>query len=84
MEDLIIPMSEHHRLGENYFTSSSSSNAESSDSCKVLTKIDFSKFPKNICNCTKEDLQDMARQLNENLIKIQNEFANVVNPNLKV
>lgn len=84
MEDLIIPMSEHCESEENCFTSSSSSNAESSDSCKVLTKIDFSKFPENICNCTKEDLQDKAKQLNEKLIKIQNEFVNVVNPNLKV
>lgn len=86
MENLIIPMSEtsHRRLEENCFTSSSSSNAESSDNCKVLIKIDFSQFPENIRNCTKEDLQDMAEQLNEKLTKIQNEFTDVVNPNLKV
>ncbi|XP_011872803.1 PREDICTED: structural maintenance of chromosomes protein 1A-like [Vollenhovia emeryi] len=83
MEDFIIPMSEisHRRPAE---SSTSSSNMESSESCEVFTKIDFSQFPRNICNCTEEDLQDTAKQLNENLTKIENEFENILKPNLKV
>lgn len=74
----------HRRPNESFFTSSSSSNAESLDHCKVLTKIDFSQFPKNIYNCSKEDLQDISKELNEKLTKIQSEFTDIVNPNLKV
>ncbi|XP_071568818.1 LOW QUALITY PROTEIN: structural maintenance of chromosomes protein 1A-like [Temnothorax nylanderi] len=85
IEDFIIPMSEtsHRTPEDSFFTTSSSSNAESSDGCKVLRKIDFSRFPENIRNCTKENLHDMATQLNEKLTKIQNEFKDI-NPNLKV
>lgn len=86
IKDIIIPMLEtsHRRSEESIFTSSSSSNAESSNGWEILTKINFSEFPKDICNCTEEDLQDMAKQLNEKLTKIQNEFEDIVKPNLKV
>lgn len=87
MKDFTIPMLEtsakRHRLEESFSTTSSSSK-ESSESDEVLAKIDFSRFPKNICNCTEEELEDMTEQLNENLTKIQNELADIVNPNLKV
>ncbi|XP_071629563.1 LOW QUALITY PROTEIN: structural maintenance of chromosomes protein 1A-like [Temnothorax longispinosus] len=85
IEDFIIPMSEtsHRTPEDSFFTTSSSSNVESSDGCKVLRKIDFSRFPENIRNYTKENLHDMATQLNEKLTKIQNEFKDM-NPNLKV
>jgi len=69
----------HQRPEESIFTSSSSSIVESSEGCEVLTKIDFSQFPKNIRNSTEKDLQDMAEQLK----KIQNEFQNI-KPNFKV
>lgn len=86
IEDIIIPMSEtsHRRPEESIFTSSSSSNAESSNDWEVLTKINFLEFSKDICNCTQEDLQDMAKQLNEKLTKIHNEFKDIAKPNLKV
>ncbi|XP_077268586.1 structural maintenance of chromosomes protein 1A-like isoform X2 [Temnothorax americanus] len=85
IEDFIIPMSEtSHRTSEDsFFTTSSSSNVESSDGCKVLRKIDFSRFPEDIRNYTEENLHDMVTQLNEKLTKIQNEFKDL-NPNLKV
>jgi len=69
----------HHRPEESIFTNSSSSIVESSGSCEVLTKIDFSQFPEDIRNSTEKDLQDMAEQLK----KIQNEFQDI-KPNLKV
>lgn len=82
MEDIIIPMLEtSHRQEDS--TSSSSLITESSEGCQVLVKIDFSQFPEDIRDSTEEDLQDMSKQLNEKLIKIQNEIENV-NPNLKV
>ncbi|XP_011704616.1 PREDICTED: structural maintenance of chromosomes protein 1A-like [Wasmannia auropunctata] len=84
MEDIVVPMLEtSRRSGGNNFTSSSSSNAESLEDCKVLTKINFSQFPKDILNSTEEELQNMAKQLDEKLTKIQDEF-NEVKPNLKV
>ncbi|XP_024889323.1 structural maintenance of chromosomes protein 1A-like isoform X2 [Temnothorax curvispinosus] len=87
IEDFIIPMSEtshpHRTPEDSFFTTSSSSNVESSDGCKVLRKIDFSRFPENIRNYTEENLHDMATRLNEKLTKIQNEFKDM-NPNLKV
>lgn len=84
MEDIIIPMSKisHRRSKES--TSSSSSNVESFGDCEVLTKIDFSQFPNNICNCIEEELQDMVKQLNEKLTKIQDALTAITNPNLKV
>lgn len=76
MEDIIIPISEtlHRRPEESILTSSSDSIAESSEGCEVLTKIDFSQFPKDIRDSTEEDLQYMAKQLSEKLTKIQNVF----------
>ncbi|KYM93308.1 Collagen alpha-2(I) chain [Atta colombica] len=80
MEDISIPMSETHcRLEESVFTSSSSSNIESSGDCEVLTKIDFSQFPEEICNFTNEKLRDMALQFIEKITKIENEFDDLVN-----
>ncbi|KAG5331244.1 SMC1A protein, partial [Acromyrmex charruanus] len=80
MEDISIPMSEtHYKLEESVFTSSSSSNIESSGDCEILTKIDFSQFPKEICNFTNEKLRDVALQLIEKITKIENEFDDLVN-----
>jgi len=80
MEDISIPMLETHcRLEESVFTSSSSSNIESSGDCEILTKIDFSQFPEEICNFTNEKLRDMALQLIEKITKIENEFDDLVN-----
>ena len=79
MEDINIPMSETHRLEESIFTSSSSSSIESSGDCEILTKIDFSQFPKEICNFTNEKLRDVALQLIEKIMKIENEFDDLVN-----
>ncbi|XP_018350215.1 PREDICTED: structural maintenance of chromosomes protein 1A-like [Trachymyrmex septentrionalis] len=81
MEDISIPMSKTHcTLEENIFTSSSSSSIESSgDCCEILTKIDFSQFPKEICNFTNEQLRDMSLQLFEKITEIENEFDDLVN-----
>ncbi|KAG5343959.1 SMC1A protein, partial [Acromyrmex heyeri] len=80
MENISIPMSETHcKLEESVFTSSSSSSIESSGDCEILTKIDFSQFPKEICNFTNEKLRDVALQLIEKITKIENEFDDLVN-----
>lgn len=73
----------HHRPNESFITSSSSSNAESTNRFEVLNKINFSQFPENISNYSKEDLQDIGKILNEKLTKIQNELK-TIKPNLKV
>ncbi|XP_018366242.1 PREDICTED: structural maintenance of chromosomes protein 1A-like [Trachymyrmex cornetzi] len=80
MEDISIPMSEtHSRLEENVFTSSSNLSIELSGDCEILTKINFSQFPKEICNFTNEKLRDMTLQLTEKITKIENEFDDLVN-----
>lgn len=80
MEDINIPMSEtHRRLEESFFTSNLCSSIELSEDCGILTKIDFSQLPEEICNFTQEKLRDMTLQLNEKITKIENELNDLVN-----
>lgn len=57
---------------------------ESLNKWAISLQIDFSQFPEDISNSTKEELQDIFTQLNKKLMEIQNEFEAITKPNLKV
>lgn len=83
MENIIIPIVEPSYDGLGTSTSSTS-NAESSNKWSISEKIDFSCFPENLFNSATEDLQNIIIQLEKKLTENQNQIKTIVNPNLKV
>ncbi|XP_012228669.1 structural maintenance of chromosomes protein 1A-like [Linepithema humile] len=86
MEGITVPIAKtsHGRLEKFLSNSSPASNAESSNEWDISVMINFSLFPKNLRDSTKEGLQNIIVQLDEKLTEIQNQIKTIVKPNLKV